>query len=50
MGNRFGYRQPTGYPSEYLIEGDAHPGNDLLLEDGSFFLLEDGSGTILLES
>lgn len=28
---------------------DPHPGTDLLMEDGAFFLLEDGSSTILLE-
>ena len=26
-----------------------HPGSDLLLEDSSFILLEDGTSTILLE-
>jgi hypothetical protein len=34
---------PTGTPP------DPHPGTDLLMEDGAFFLLEDGSSTILLE-
>lgn len=29
--------------------GTPHPGTDLLMEDGAFFLLEDGSSTILLE-
>jgi len=29
--------------------GDPHPDSDLLMEDGAFFLLEDGSSTILLE-
>lgn len=28
---------------------DPHPNSDLLMESGSFFLLEDGSSTILLE-
>jgi hypothetical protein len=28
---------------------DPHPGTDLLMEDGAYFLLEDGSSTILLE-
>lgn len=29
--------------------GEPHPGNDLLLEDGFYILLEDGVSTILLE-
>ena len=29
---------------------DAHPNSDLLLEDGSFLLQEDGVSTILQES
>ena len=29
---------------------DPHPGNDLLMEDGSYLLLEDGTSTILLET
>lgn len=32
-----------------VVAGDPHPGNDLLMEDSAFFLLEDGSSTILLE-
>jgi hypothetical protein len=28
---------------------DAHPGSDLLLEDGSYLLQEDGVSTFLLE-
>lgn len=38
-----GMRTPSGGAS------DPHPGTDLLMEDGAFFLLEDGSSTILLE-
>jgi len=32
------------------IPGGVHPDSDLLLEDSSFILLEDGVSTILLEA
>ena len=28
---------------------NAHPGSDILLEDGTFLLMEDGTSTFLLE-
>ena len=38
-----------GMRSPLIGSGAPHPGSDLLMESGSFFLLEDGSSTILLE-
>ena len=35
--------------SSVTSSGNLHPGNDLLLEDGFYILLEDGVSTILLE-
>ena len=35
--------------SQVFGVGTPHPGTDILLEDASFLLLEDGSSTIQLE-
>lgn len=36
--------------SAYNGGANPHPNSDLLLEDNSFFLLEDGISTLLLEA
>lgn len=39
-----------GDPAFFGAPVDPHPGNDLLMEDGSYLLLEDNTSTILLEA
>lgn len=51
IGIGIGIPYPSiGDPAFFGAPADPHPGNDILLEDGSYILQEDGTSTILLEA